>query len=54
MDGVAVIRGDGVVHQFLAALAARHTPNTHAANFTGIQCHVALQVKEKRDQTSSI
>ena len=48
MDGFSIIRGYGVMHQFLTALSASHASNTHTANLTGINRHVVLQTVEKR------
>ena len=48
MDSFTIIRGDGVMHQFLATFTASHAPNAHATDFTDISCHVVPHVVEKR------
>jgi hypothetical protein len=35
----AVIGGNGIEYQFLAALATRHGADAHSALFTNVHCH---------------
>jgi hypothetical protein len=52
MDGFTFIRCNGVMHQFLAALAASHCANTHPANFTFIKSHFHLANTGKKNSSS--